>query len=93
VINGGLAGAFVLMGVSGFMISESIMPIIGLGDAGGLWKDIHEIASNLALGAVGAHLLLHWKWLWVNGRKYLLDDLIKRLPALGGLKASPSGSD
>ena len=93
VINGGLAGAFVLMGVSGLMISESIMPIIGLGDAGGFWKDIHEIASNLALAAVGAHVLLHWKWLWVNGRKYLVDDFLKRLPALGGLKASPSRSD
>lgn len=93
VINGGLAGSFVLMGVSGLMISESIMPMIGLGDAGGIWKGLHEVASNLALGAVGGHVLLHWKWLWVNGKKYLVDDFVRRLPALGGAKTASSQSE
>lgn len=92
LVNAGLAGTFVLMGVSGLMISEAVMPAIGLGGSGGRWEDIHELASNLALAAVASHVLLHWKWLWVNSKKYLLDDMVKRLPQLGKLKTTPSSS-
>ena len=75
LVNAGLAGAFVLMAVSGLMISESVMPLLGLGHGDGLWERVHEVASHLTLAAVGLHVLLHWKWLWLNGQKYVLKGM------------------
>lgn len=72
LVNGGLAAAFVGMGVTGMLISESVMPALGLGVGGGeLFEELHEAASNFALLMVGSHVLLHWKWIWTNSKKYL----------------------
>ena len=86
LINAGLVGSFVLMGLSGLMISESVMPILGLGNGGGLWESLHEAASNLTLTAVVAHVLLHWKWLLTNGKKYLLGNAHKRMRVANKLR-------
>ncbi|MCP5099798.1 MAG: DUF4405 domain-containing protein [Chloroflexi bacterium] len=71
LVNLGLAAAFVSMGVTGLMISESVMPAFGLGNGGELFEELHEAASNFTLLMVGTHLFMHWKWIWVNGKKYL----------------------
>ena len=80
LVNAGLAVAFVLMGLSGLMISESVMPIFGWGNGGSIWEGVHEAASNLTLAAVVGHVLLHWKWWLVNGKKYLLPLLPIDIP-------------
>ena len=33
-----------MMGVSGLIISESVMPTFGLGNGPDIWEDIHEAA-------------------------------------------------
>ena len=79
LIVGGLAAAFSIMCISGLMISEAIMPNFGLGNAGGLWEDLHEASSNFALLMVITHVLQHWKWILTNSKKYLLGGIQKRL--------------
>ena len=72
MINGGLLMSFVMMGVSGLMISESVMPLIGLGNGPDIWESIHEAVSNFTLLMVLSHLLLHTKWIIANTKKYLI---------------------
>lgn len=69
VLNMGLFAAFGLIGLSGMMISEVIMPPFGLGNGGGLWEDVHEAISNLSMLMVGGHVLLHTKWIVTNTKK------------------------
>ena len=71
IVNGGLAFAFIMMGMTGLMISEAIMPQFGLGHGGDLWEELHEAAGSFALIMVGTHALLHWKWILTNTKKYL----------------------
>ncbi len=71
VINGGLALSFIMAGVSGFAISESITPLFGFSGGGNFWENIHELSANLSLLLVGAHVLMHWKWIVNNTKKYL----------------------
>ena len=72
IVNAGLLMSFVMMGVSGLMISESVMPLVGLGNGPDLWEDIHEAVSNFTMLMVLSHLLLHTKWIITNTKKYLL---------------------
>ena len=73
----GLALSFLSMGVSGLLISESVMPAFGLPVDNEAFADLHEAASSLTLGFVGIHLLQHWKWILTNSRKYLWGQVKK----------------
>ncbi len=75
----GLTAAFSMMCISGMMISETIMPMFGFGNSGGLWEELHEAASNFALLMVVVHVLQHWKWLLTNSKKYIWGGVQKRL--------------
>ena len=77
IVNGGLAAAFAGMFVTGLMISESVMPLFGLGNGAGIWEDLHEAASNFSMFMVIAHVLLHWKWVITNTQKYLYKGKLK----------------
>jgi len=72
IVNGSLLLGFVMMGVSGLAISESVMPLIGMGNGPGFWEGIHEAASSFTLLLVISHVLLHAKWVITNTKKYLL---------------------
>lgn len=74
VVNGGLALAFIMTGISGFAISENITPLFGFSGGGRFWEGIHETAANLSMILVGSHVLLHWKWIVNNTKKYLLKN-------------------
>ena len=67
----GLMVSFFFMGVSGLLISESVMPAFGLPIGADTFEDLHEAASNATLILVGVHLLQHWKWIVTNSKKYI----------------------
>ncbi len=71
VLNIGLFACFGLIGLSGMMISEVILPPFGLGNGPGLWEDLHEAFSNLSMLLVGGHVALHAKWI-INTTKTAL---------------------
>lgn len=55
--------SFVLVMLSGFMVSQSIFPLLGLTTAvGPTWKIIHSLSADLTLVIVGLHAGLHWRW-------------------------------
>ena len=69
--------SFVFMGISGLLISESVMPALGFGVGNEAFEDLHEAASNMTLLFVGIHLLQHWKWIWTNSKKHLFNPIMK----------------
>jgi hypothetical protein len=72
--------AFTLIIFSGLMISEEILPLIGLqGVHGGVWKWLHTAAADLVVWLVGLHIALHWKWI-VNAVKKYLFGWLPKLP-------------
>ena len=69
----GLLMAFVMMGVSGLAMSESVMPLLtGGGNGPNFWEDIHEATSSATMVLIVSHLLLHTKWIIHNTKKYLI---------------------
>ncbi len=48
---------------SGLMISETVMPLLGIMVApNGLWRGVHTAAANLFILLVALHVALHWQW-------------------------------
>jgi hypothetical protein len=79
VLNLGLLTAFTLIIFSGFMISEEVLPMIGLeGVRGGSWKWLHTASADAVVWLVALHIALHWKWILNAGKKYLFGWLPQR---------------
>ena len=54
----------VLIMLSGIMISQAVMPFLGVTmPAGFAWRELHDMSANLFLILLGVHLALHWNWI------------------------------
>jgi len=54
---------FIAIMVSGIMISENVVPALGLHPAGRFaWRRIHDLAANLTFLLVAVHVALRWEW-------------------------------
>jgi len=50
--------------LSGFMISESLLPFLGISLPGNFaWRSWHDLSANLFLILLGLHTALHWIWI------------------------------
>lgn len=79
LLNIALLATFTLIIFSGIMISEEILPLIGLqGVRGGIWKWLHGASADAAVWLVGLHIALHWRWILNVSKKVLLGWLPKR---------------
>lgn len=49
--------------VSGFLISESALPVLGVSlTIDPFWVTLHDLSSNLSLLILAIHLAMHWQW-------------------------------
>ncbi len=54
----------VVANVTGILISEAALPVLGihpLRDA--FWTIVHKASANLTLIVVGVHIAVHWRWI------------------------------
>lgn len=52
---------------SGFLISESMLPDLGIDPvATSFWSTVHDISGNLLILLVGIHIAMHWPWIKRN---------------------------
>jgi len=78
LLNLALLAAFTLIIFSGLMISEEILPLIGLqGVHGIVWKCLHTTVADAVVWLVALHIALHWKWIVTAAKKYLFGWLPK----------------
>ena len=65
-----------LMMLSGFMISESVIPFLGLSlPRDFAWRSLHDLSANLFLGLLGLHTALHWSWVVDAFKRYVFQPL------------------
>lgn len=63
VVDAVLLVAFVLVMLSGFLVSEFVLPALGMSvPFGPTWRMIHSLSAALALPILGVHVGLHWRW-------------------------------
>lgn len=63
VLNLLLFLAIVTIIFTGLMISETVMPLLGITVAkNNLWRGVHTTAANLFILLVALHVALHWQW-------------------------------
>lgn len=54
----------VVISLSGLMVSQALLPLVGLAAPGGtVWLVAHSLSADLALVLVAVHAALHWKWI------------------------------
>jgi hypothetical protein len=65
--------------LSGLLTSRHVLPSLGLApEPLRGWREVHSLATNALIAAMGVHLGLHWKWIAVN---------VPRLVAMNGWSA------
>jgi hypothetical protein len=63
LLNLTLFVAMIVAIFTGVMISETVLPAIGLtGSRNRLWGQFHSLATGVVLLLVGLHLALNWQW-------------------------------
>ena len=54
----------VLIMLSGIMISQAVIPTLGLSISPNFtWRGLHEFSTNFSLFLMGLHVALHWNWI------------------------------
>jgi Domain of unknown function (DUF4405) len=72
VINLALMIDFVMIMLSGLLISRSVLPVLGLQVASDpVWRFLHSSAADFSLLLIGLHIALHWKWIASTSKRYL----------------------
>ena len=93
VVNWLLFIATVLVMVSGIMISEAVLPALGIPTARSsgstlfrFWRVAHSLSANAIIVLAGVHLGLNWRWV-VNAIRQ-----IARLPQRRSVDAAAEGT-
>jgi hypothetical protein len=69
----------ILIMLSGILISEAVIPALGLElPMNMIWRRLHDMSANIALLLLGLHTALHWSWI-VNAFKNYIVQPIGRL--------------
>ena len=62
--------------LSGFMISESLLPFLGIQlPRGFAWRSIHDMTANFFLLLLGVHTALHWSWIVDAFKRYIFQPV------------------
>lgn len=73
-------GGTVIM-LSGFMISEALVPALGIQlPRSFAWRSLHDISANFFLVLLGLHTALHWSWIVNAFKRYVIQPLGRIFP-------------
>jgi len=62
--------------LSGFLISESLLPALGIQLPHNFaWRSLHDLSANIFLLLLGLHTALHWSWIVDTFRRYVFQPL------------------
>ncbi len=68
--------------ISGIMISEVVLPVMGIQfPADFAWRRLHDMSANIGLLLLGIHTALHWSWIVIAFNKYLIRPVVRWIPA------------
>lgn len=65
-----------LLIISGIMISQKVVPSLGIVlPQSFTWRELHNISANLSLILLGLHTALHWGWIADTFKKYIFQPI------------------
>lgn len=65
-----------VMMLSGLMISEAVLPSLGIVlPRNFAWRGLHDLTANLFLLLLGLHTALHWGWVVDTFKRYIFQPL------------------
>lgn len=68
--------------LSGFMISESLMPALGIAlPRNFAWRSLHDLSANLFILLLGVHTALHWNWIVATFKSYIFQPMARLFSA------------
>ena len=68
--------------LSGFMISESLIPYLGIQlPRNFAWRGLHEFSTNLFILLLGIHTALHWGWVVDTFKRYVFQPILRLFPS------------
>ena len=73
-----LINGVVLM-VSGLLISQVALPVLGINlQADMTWRMLHSLSADFMVVLIGLHVALSWKWIVSMTKRYVIHPLIPR---------------
>lgn len=71
--------AFVMVMLSGLLISKSALPTLGIqmGQIDRTWRMLHSLSADLSILLVGLHFALNWTWVVDMVRRSVIDPLAR----------------
>jgi hypothetical protein len=74
VIDSLLFVAFILVMLSGVLISRAILPSLGIqASASHAWRFLHSWSADVTVFLLALHFALHWKWIVNTTKRYLVN--------------------
>lgn len=71
-----------LIMISGIMISEVALPMLGIQlPMGFAWRRLHDMSANIGLLLLGIHTALHWGWIVNAFSRYLVQPIARSFSA------------
>lgn len=78
-----------LLMISGILISEIALPVMGIQPPQGFaWRILHDLSANFGLILLGLHTALHWSWIVNTVNRYMIQPVVRLFAA----KAQKDGS-
>lgn len=69
----------VLVSFSGIVISEAVLPQLGISiPINSYWAGLHDLTGNLFMVLMGIHLAMHWRWIVNAFNRYILRKPARR---------------
>ncbi len=79
LLNSLLFIAMTVVMASGIVISEIVLPSIGVEGVGAFaWRRIHTLSADVSLILVGLHIALHWQWIVNAFKRYLIVPFLRK---------------
>jgi len=76
LLNWSLFIDVMLLMLSGLVISEVVMPTLGIGlPRNFAWRGLHEFSANLFIILLGLHTALHWSWVADTFKRYVFQPI------------------
>ena len=76
ILNWAMFFDVVVLMLSGFLISEQVIPSLGISlPQNFAWRSLHDLSANLFLLLLGLHTALHWSWIVDAFKRYIFQPL------------------
>lgn len=71
--------------VSGYAISHSVLPVLGLPvERDFVWRRMHALSADATLIVVAVHVAIHWRWIVSATQRYVLRPIGAGMRAILG---------